>query len=151
MINILVICTGNTCRSPMAEGIIRKLIADKKLDGISVSSMGLAAYYGDTASTYSVDVMQEIEIDIQSHRSKRVLLKDLNEANYIYVMTQQHKNVIVDACPENECKIKVLDIPDPFGRDIEQYRECRDALIAYFSKELEYIIDEQKKEEQKNG
>lgn len=147
MINILVICTGNTCRSPMAEGIVRKLVKAKGLQNVSVSSVGLAAYHGDAASIHSVDVMQEIEIDIVSHRSKRVLLKDLDDADYIYVMTQQHKNVIIDACPENESKIKVLDIPDPFGQSIERYRECRDALATYFNKELDEIIEDQKKEE----
>jgi protein-tyrosine-phosphatase len=148
MINILVICTGNTCRSPMAEGIIRKLAEEKGFTDISVSSMGLAAYYGDPPSSHSVAVMQEIGVDIASHCSKRVLLHDLEQADYIYVMTQQHKNVIVDAIPEQEHKVKVLDIADPFGQSIERYRECRDAMLSFFSKELDDILKQHKEEEQ---
>lgn len=136
MNNILVICTGNTCRSPMAEGIIKKIIADKKIDNISVKSMGLSAYDGDGPSNYAVEALSEIGIDIKDHRSKRVLVRDLEEADIIYVMTEQHKAVITDTLPELEPKIIVMDISDPFGQSLDKYRECRDKMTLYFSKEI---------------
>lgn len=136
MKNILVICTGNTCRSPMAEGIIKDIIKKRGLKDINVLSGGLAALDGDMASKNAIDALAEIGIDISTHRSKSVFKDDLLNADCVYVMTPQHKNVIADALPEVEDKIKVLEIPDPFGLNMDKYRECRDRLYEYFEKEL---------------
>lgn len=134
--NIIVICTGNTCRSPMAKGIIEKLIADNKIEGVKVDSMGLSAFDGDGASQYAIDALNEIGIDISTHRSKSVMLDDIINADSIYVMTIQHKLVLIDACPEIENKIIVMDIPDPFNSSFAKYQQCRDAMIEFFNKEL---------------
>lgn len=141
MNKIIVVCTGNTCRSPMAEGIINKIIQDNSVEDTTVSSMGLSAYDGEAASDYAVTALGEIGIDIKNHRSKRVMLQDLFEADCIYVMTLQHKNVILEACdnvtlPEVESKIIVMDIPDPFGQELDKYRKCRDEMLEFFNEEL---------------
>lgn len=143
MNKIIVICTGNTCRSPMAEGIIKKFLADNKIEDVTVSSMGLSAYDGDGASAYAVDALDEIGIDIRPHRSKRVMIKDIYEADRIYVMTLQHKNVILEACNDKEIedKIVVVEVSDPFGQDINRYRACRNQMIAFFEKELNLLKD----------
>lgn len=120
----------------MAEGVIKKIIAEKKINDLSVKSMGLSAYDGDGPSSYAVQAMEEIGVDIKGHRSKRVLVRDLEEADLIYVMTEQHKAVITDTLPELEPKITVMDISDPFGQSLEKYRECRDKMLAYFDKEI---------------
>lgn len=138
MNKILVICTGNTCRSPMAEGIINKIIADNKIEDVVVESMGLSAYDGDAASAYAIEALEEIGIDIKNHRSKRVMLQDIYDADCIYVMTLQHKNVIIEAC--NDCEIEkkiiVMEISDPFGQELDRYRQCRNQMMTYFEKEL---------------
>lgn len=141
MKKIILVCTGNTCRSPMAEGILKKYLLDNKITDISVSSMGLSAYDGDWASANAIDALDEIGIDIKSHRSKRVLAKDIYEADRIYVMTLQHKNVIVETfnSKEIEEKIVVLNVPDPFGQSIERYRVCRDQMIEFFEKEINFL------------
>lgn len=133
---IIVICTGNTCRSPMAKGIIEKIIADHKIEGVTIDSMGLSAFDGDGASKQAIDALKEIGVDISDHRSKRVMLDDIIKADSIYVMTLQHKLVIVDAYPEIENKIIVMDIPDPFGLSFAKYCECRDSMLKFFGKEL---------------
>ncbi len=135
--NILVICTGNTCRSPMAEGILKSLIKEKGYENIKVSSMGLGAFDGQSPTSNAVEAMKEIGIDISQKKSQRVMLQDLTQTDYIYVMTQSQKDVITDALPQLEDKITVLDIPDPFAGDLSVYRECRDALLAFFQKEVE--------------
>ncbi len=139
MRKIIVICTGNTCRSPMAEGVINKIIKDNNIDNIDVSSMGISAFDGDSASENAVEALKEIGIDIKNHRSKRVMLQDLIEADKIYVMTLQHKNVIVNTCNEIGDKIKVLDINDPFGQELDKYRICRDKMLEYFKEELKEV------------
>ena len=133
---MLVLCSKNTCRSPMAEGIIRDIAKKKGITDIAVRSMGLSPLEDQHPSDYAIQVLEEIGIDISSHTAHQVLSSDLEEAEKIYVMTEQHKNVITEAYPEYESKIVVMDIPDTFGKPIERYRECRDKMIRFFEDEL---------------
>ena len=69
---IIFVCTGNTCRSPLAEGLMKKLLADRGIDGIEISSAGLAAYPGDEVSEKSVKAAEKYGVDISAHRSRRI-------------------------------------------------------------------------------
>ena len=123
--NVLFVCTGNTCRSPMAEGYLKSL----GLEGIQVKSAGMS-FSGDPASTNSVRVMNELGIDISSHRSALITASHIEWADRIYCMTSSHKNALKEAGAD-QSKLFVLGdgIPDPFGRDIDAYRLCRDKII----------------------
>lgn len=135
---LLILCTGNTCRSPMAEGIVKKLLKEHSLEEeISVRSMGFAAFDGSEPTSHAVKAMEEIGIDISEKRSRRVMLQDLAETDRFYVMTPSHKNILLDAMPDLEERIFVLDIPDPYGSGLDTYRECRDQMMQYFEKEAE--------------
>ena len=142
MNRILVICSQNVCRSPMAEGIIRKIISDFHIPDTKVQSAGLSCYVGDSPREYAVEALKEIGIDINGHRSRRVLREDIEAADSIYVMTQQHRDVILDAVPEAAAKIRIMDIPDPFGQPLARYRLCCARLIEYFKHELAMNCDD---------
>lgn len=122
MRTILCVCTGNTCRSPMAEGLLKS----ESLPDTVVISRGLAAN-GDPASKNSVAVMRELGIDIAGHISKPLTLEEAQTADLILCMSASHAQILGSAGIDQE-KIKVLDIPDPFGGDIQEYRACRDAI-----------------------
>lgn len=134
---MLILCTGNTCRSPMAEGIVQQLIEQRQLEKeIRVQSMGLAAYDGQLPTEQAIEVMRELDVDISDHKARRVMLQDLQEADLCYVMTLSHKNILLEALPELEDRILVLDIPDPYGRSVTTYRTCRDEMKAFFEEEF---------------
>ncbi len=144
MRRLLIVCTGNTCRSPMAEGIVRDLARQRGLP-IEVSSAGIAAMPGDAVSPNAVEALGEIGIDISAHRSSPLRLDTLTSADEIYVMSPSHRAAILDGvrpyCTPSEGekiagRITVLNVPDPFGGDLEAYRCCRDVLRAYFEKRL---------------
>lgn len=127
--NILFVCTGNTCRSPMAEGYLDSL----NIDGVEVRSCGIAAD-GSPVSENSAAALGEIGIDISDHISCQLEMSDIAWADKILCMSLSHKTAL--SFYTNPQKLYVLGegIPDPFGGDIKIYRECRDSITAAIDK-----------------
>lgn len=134
-VNVIFVCTGNTCRSPMAEGLFKdKAEKDGHGDSFSVCSRGIACYDGDHVSEKSVEVMKELGIDISDHVSHALTPEDIANADYIVCMSEGHKNMIVSYMMQSDdekCE-KVMtfpfDVTDPFGAPVEVYRQCRDMI-----------------------
>ncbi|MGN0494540.1 MAG: ribosomal protein S18-alanine N-acetyltransferase [Acutalibacteraceae bacterium] len=124
--NILFVCTGNTCRSPMAEGYLRS----KGLDGITVFSRGLASD-GSPVSLNSKTAMAEVGIDISGHISQQITDSDINKADKIICLSPSHRAVLLSAgVPADKLFVLGNGISDPFGGDLPIYRRCRDQIFA---------------------
>ncbi len=128
---ILLVCTGNTCRSVMAQGIMQEILqemgADSKL--IRVSSAGVAAYPGEKASKEALLVMEEIGIDMSRHYARPLAESLVGEADLIIAMTRGQKKIITSVFLATEDKVMTLkelageegDIEDPVGRSQDFY------------------------------
>jgi len=140
---IVVVCSGNTCRSAMAEAMLRRALADEfggRADGVAVESAGISAREGDPASENARAVMMERGLDISSHRA-RLLTEDVIEgADLMLVMTSAHRRAVLSRHPSMEGKVFTLnefaglapelgpDTHDPFGGPVEVYRATADNI-----------------------
>ena len=137
---ILFVCTGNTCRSSMAEVIARQVLAGQGREKeIEISSAGLAAWPGAPASIGAVAVMQEIGLDLSKHQAKLLTREMIKKAGLILTMTRTHRVQVCEMAPEAAKKTFTLvayakskdedeDIIDPMGYSINVYRNCAAVL-----------------------
>lgn len=129
IMKIMFICTGNTCRSPLAEAIFANEIKNFSPHNITFKSAGLAVMGEDDTSENSVKAAKELKIEMISKKSKPLLRSDLEDTDIFFVMTQSHKNALMQYVPEEKIYLPKNQIPDPYGQDFKAYRKCAVALI----------------------
>lgn len=133
------VCTGNICRSAMAEALLKKKVEDLGLKNINVYSCGVYAENGDTPTWEAKSVMfDEYGIDMSKHRATNMYNSKIEEMDLILCATISHKQAVVDVFPELKEKVFTmkeyvnynreyhdkLNIKDPWGYDMETYRSC---------------------------
>ncbi len=128
---ILFVCTGNTCRSPMAEGLLRAALATKGLDQVTVSSAGTGAWDGAPVSEGSYLVGLENGLDLSEHRARLLTREVVRSADLILVMSGHHLARVAELGGEE--KVHLLgayagrdegqtEVSDPYGADLTNYR-----------------------------
>lgn len=142
--NIVFVCTGNTCRSPMGEGILKKIVSEKKIDNVKCSSAGISAFNGDSVSKKSVEACKEIGIDISDHLAKNIKDIDVDSVDIFVAVTRSHAEFLCRMGIDQQ-KIYILNnVKDPFAKDMDAYRNCRDKLCEEVNK-LWKVIEERLK------
>ena len=140
---IMFVCEGNTCRSPMAEALLRKRLQDEGIDDVEVSSAGIWASNASKPSELAVLVVKDLfSIDISGHRSSILTLGKVQKSDLVLTMTQEETEFLRRIFPREKDKIfnigeyitgKIVDVRDPFGRQESVYRDVActlDTLIG---------------------
>jgi protein-tyrosine phosphatase len=140
---IVFLCTGNTCRSPMAEGLFKRRLADRlgcgidelAARGFAVSSAGLMATGGDAATPESAEVLTGFGIDLSSHRSQYASAELIAKADDLIVMTRGHLSMVL-RYPVMGGAVRLLcgpdgDLDDPIGRGPDVYRACAKTIAEH--------------------
>ncbi len=140
MKTVLLVCSGNTCRSPMAAAVMTKLLAEAsgvepgqlETSGIRVISAGTFAMPGTSAADHAVEVSRDIGIDIADHRSQPLSEEIIRQADHIYTMTAAHKaevdRMVPEASGRSACLIGGGGIEDPIGGSLETYIRCAEQI-----------------------
>lgn len=148
---IMFICTGNICRSAMAEGMMKKLIKENNIDA-EIYSCGIYAETGDYATYNAVEAAKEYGADISNHRATNIRDSKIEEMDIILCATISHKQSVLYLHPELEGKVftikeyakldkngQDMDIKDPWGYDEFVYRKCASEIEECLEKIVEII------------
>lgn len=134
---VLIVCTANICRSPMAMGLLRqRFAADGLADQISVQSAGVYGLDGQAASAPGVELLAEHAVDISEHRAHTISARDMEEADVVLVMEESHRRTLFHTYPHLLYKVFLLsemagdyhDIKDPYRQPREAYQACVNEL-----------------------
>jgi len=149
--NILLVCTGNICRSPLAEALLRRTLEQRGVDGVSVTSAGTGAWDGAPASEGAYLVGLERGLDLSGHRARLLTRELVEEADLILTMARHHRARVDELGGEG--RVFVLgeyggregdeaEVSDPFGGDLEVYRDTCAELEALVTAVVERLVKE---------
>ncbi|MCC7300851.1 MAG: low molecular weight protein arginine phosphatase [Verrucomicrobia bacterium] len=152
MKKLIFVCTGNTCRSPMAEGLLNHLLGPGC--GWEISSAGVHASNGCPASSGAVEALRMLGIDLSGHFSRRLTPAMVKEADLLVTMTRGHLDAVLSLVPESRGKVFLLksfgiaecaaDIYDPVGEALDVYCRVRDEIDAALPDLILYIKEDLK-------
>jgi tRNA threonylcarbamoyl adenosine modification protein (Sua5/YciO/YrdC/YwlC family) len=141
---VALVCTGNTCRSPMAEVLLKKRVADRlgcsiaalEERGIVIMSAGISAAAGGRSAAEAIETMRARGLDLTQHESQPLTDRIVRFADTVIAMTRGHREAILEAWPEAAPRVHLIsrgrgDVSDPIGGSLELYRRCAEQLDDY--------------------
>jgi protein-tyrosine-phosphatase len=150
--NILFVCAGNICRSPMAEWQLKALLWENAITGMQVGSAGLIALPGNSASFNAVRVAKENSISLEEHKARLITTELIDNADLVLVMESHQGHELITDHPQASEKILLLrhfarygsrerGISDPYGRNLEAYRFCFEDIKECVESLYEWLVE----------
>lgn len=165
--SVLFVCTGNLCRSPMAEGMLKDRLRRQGVRGVRVSSAGTWGLDGEPAAEHAIDVCSERGIDLSGHVARSLRPEMIEESDLVLTMEMDHLQHVIDLDPNALGKTRMLsgygaaardridqEIQDPYGKPRKAYVKCFEEIEGHVNALLEEILRahrEQAKGERRKG
>ncbi len=152
MIHIIMVCSGNICRSPMAAALLRHLLPPHIKASVSVSSAGTHAMHGNHATERAVEVMAQLGIDLSNHRARQLTRNHIRQADLTLVMERVHLEIIKHTLWWGKSRVHLLtkfdphsgepDIQDPYGAPLEAYQACAQIIRPCVEGVIQWLVKE---------
>jgi len=147
MKKILFVCTGNTCRGPMAEILARSIFKQRNIN-VEVISRGIAVYFPSSINAVTKSALEQMGFKCHNHKARQVSEEDIQNSDLVLTMTSQHKAFLERKIKDEQLKRKIYtiteytkadcpEISDPFEKDIREHIKC----IKQLSKCIEILAD----------
>lgn len=145
------VCTGNTCRSPMAERLFLHAIQaeGKPINELKAISAGVSAFEGSLPSANAVKALRDCGLDISNHLSQSLTQSIVDQSFVIFCMTDIHKRIVLEEFSLDVDKVYMLreflhgvkdkNIADPFGQNLEVYKGCRDNIVEAIPSVIHFL------------
>ena len=151
---ITFVCTANTCRSPMAEALLKHALQaeDEPLHSLTVVSTGVSSFAGEPPAINTIKVLEEVGITLKDFKSQQLTYPIVKRSFAIFCMTESHRVTVemsFENCPPHLYLMRELmentqeyTIPDPYGLNIDAYRACRDSMVESIPSILKFLKKE---------
>lgn len=150
MSSFVFVCTGNICRSPMAEGLMRHRCAEADIHSVNITSMGIHGLDNVPATREARQVCEENGVDISTHRSRPIDGEEIQDADMVFCMEPIHQKFLHAFFPWHRDKIVLLaawpekpnrksSITDPMGKPIDFYRKIFDVISGHIDRVMENL------------
>ena len=153
MVNIVMVCTGNICRSPMAERLLLHMLPAGLQDQAIVHSAGIYALHGHQAAEPAIEAMAQLGIDLSDHRARQLTREIEQQADILLGMEHQHLAFIKSLRRWGRSKAKLLgefasrdepmEIEDPYGQPLEAYQACIETLRPCLAGVVQWLEESQ--------
>ena len=150
MSHFVFVCTGNICRSPMAEGLMRHRFEEAGVYSVMVSSMGIHGLDNAPATPEAQKVCEENGVDISAHRSRPIVPEEIQDADFVFCMEPVHREFLHTFFPWHKDQIVLLGawpgkpnrksgVSDPMGRPIDFYRKIFDEISGHLDRVMAHL------------
>ncbi len=128
MKKVLFVCSGNTCRSPVAEKIFNSICKERNLP-YSAKSAGICTSTGYPMAENSLKALEELGIEDLEFTSTTINEMELSDVELFFAMSEDHKDILVRYYDVSESKVEVMNVADPYGGSLMRYRQCAEEIL----------------------